>query len=276
MTAYYCFLNATKALLTVRGETFSDRHGVHGENEPGKRSLQAEKVNFQGQGVLGALCHLCGEDSNPAQYSLKETLYNLPFIHRAYTLTYRSVTPLFIPLRNPRFVRKTGSTETWFCAELEPRYHNRHTDGKLPDGWEIDVGAPMPGTIRRKARFKWKVRGDQRGNLERLTNYHREIRKQLFYIVGPMRLWYLKRGDTGQACIPRSSLTLTFAAMHRLSELSRYDPLSLTKHLDRDHNWLQGLTQLATANGDFDRVGGMTIYKPTDLEGQDTPENLSV
>ena len=37
----------------------------------------------------------------------------------------------------------------------------------------------------------------------------------------------------------------------------------------------QGLTQLATANGDFDRVGGMTIYKPTDLK-EDTPENLSV
>ena len=38
----------------------------------------------------------------------------------------------------------------------------------------------------------------------------------------------------------------------------------------------QGLTQLATANGDFDRVSGMTIYKPTDLEGQDTPANPSV
>ena len=38
----------------------------------------------------------------------------------------------------------------------------------------------------------------------------------------------------------------------------------------------QGLTQLATANGDFDRLVGMTIYKPTDLEGQDTPENRIV
>ena len=38
----------------------------------------------------------------------------------------------------------------------------------------------------------------------------------------------------------------------------------------------QGLRHLATANGDFDRVGSMTIYKPTDLEEQDTPANLSV
>ncbi len=38
----------------------------------------------------------------------------------------------------------------------------------------------------------------------------------------------------------------------------------------------QGLTQLATANGDFDRVGGMQIYKPTDLEAQGTSEHLLV
>jgi predicted nucleic acid-binding protein len=38
----------------------------------------------------------------------------------------------------------------------------------------------------------------------------------------------------------------------------------------------QGLTRLATGNGDFDRVGGLAIYKPADLERQDTPENRIV
>ena len=38
----------------------------------------------------------------------------------------------------------------------------------------------------------------------------------------------------------------------------------------------QGLTQLATANGDFDRVGGIAIYKPADLAQQDTPEHSLV
>ncbi len=33
----------------------------------------------------------------------------------------------------------------------------------------------------------------------------------------------------------------------------------------------QGLTKLATANGDFARVGGIEVYKPTDLAGEDTP-----
>ena len=38
----------------------------------------------------------------------------------------------------------------------------------------------------------------------------------------------------------------------------------------------QGITHLATANGDCDRVGGIAVHKPTDLEGQDNPANLSV
>jgi len=33
-------------------------------------------------------------------------------------------------------------------------------------------------------------------------------------------------------------LTITFALMHRLSELSRYDPIRLKKHFDCQHNWL--------------------------------------
>jgi predicted nucleic acid-binding protein len=32
----------------------------------------------------------------------------------------------------------------------------------------------------------------------------------------------------------------------------------------------QGLTKLVTANGDFDRVGGIEVHKPTDLEEEGT------
>jgi len=34
---------------------------------------------------------------------------------------------------------------------------------------------------------------------------------------------------------------------------------------------VQGLTKVATANGDFDRVSGITVYKPMDLEGGEKP-----
>lgn len=237
--AYYSMLNATKALLSVRGEKVKDAHGVHGAQEEARTSLDGEKVNFHAGGVLAGLCRIIGEDPGPATYSMKEALYNLPYVHRAYSLTFTSVPELFIPVRNPRFVRKTRSQEAWFCAELENRYNNKRTEKKLPGGWEMDVGAEIDGTVRMKSRFKWEGRkAGSEANQKRLVRYHRKVRQSLFYIYGPQRLWYLKRGEVGSSWVDRSSLTLTFAAMHRLSELSRYDPLSLRGHLDRQHNWL--------------------------------------
>ena len=38
--------------------------------------------------------------------------------------------------------------------------------------------------------------------------------------------------------INRGPLTLTYAAMHRLSALARYDPMLLGNHLNSRHNWL--------------------------------------
>lgn len=237
--AYYCMLNATKALLEVRGEKVKDAHGVHGAQDGERTSLEGEKVHFHSDGVLAGLCRLVGEDPGPTHVRLKEALYNLPYIHRAYSLTFTSVPDLFIPIRNPRFVRKAKSQEAWFCAEVESRYVNKHTAKKLPEGWEFDSGSPHDGTIRMRSRFTWKGReATSEANQTRLVRYHRRVRKHLFYIYGPQRLWYLKRGAVGSSYVERSSLTLTFAAMHRLSELSRYDPLSLRSHLDRQHNWL--------------------------------------
>ncbi|OUC12626.1 MAG: hypothetical protein B0A82_21345 [Alkalinema sp. CACIAM 70d] len=31
---------------------------------------------------------------------------------------------------------------------------------------------------------------------------------------------------------------MLFVAMHKLSELSRYDPITLAPHLDTQHNWI--------------------------------------
>jgi YaaC-like protein len=237
--AYYCFLNATKALLEERGIKVADNHGVHGKQNPSTTSLEGERVHYHSGGVLGALANLLEEPSGGAEYSLKAALYNLPFIHRAYALTYTSANELFLPIRNPRFVRKEKSKEAWFCAEVETRYANGHLSKKLPESWEVESGSAHAGTIRMKSRFQWDSGyPSSKPNCERLLKYHAKVRKHVHYIYGPQRLWYLKRCKTGDAWIDRSSLTLTFAAMHRLSELSRYDPLSLRGHLGRQHNWL--------------------------------------
>ncbi len=91
LTSYYSMLNATKALLSAKEVKFSEDHGVSGKCEPGKIALRKEIVEFKTNGVLVALCRylqdpLQGGDS----YNLQDLLYQLPFVHRAFVLTYTS------------------------------------------------------------------------------------------------------------------------------------------------------------------------------------------
>lgn len=74
-------------------------------------------------------------------------------------------------------------------------------------------------------------------NIERLKNYHKTVRKDIHYIYGNNELWYFKRNGFDNI-IDKNSITITFALMHRLSELSRYNPIRLKKHFDCQHNWL--------------------------------------
>lgn len=117
LTLYYAILNATKALLLVRRQQFSDKHGVSGFQKPGSTSLSNEMVKFQKGGIHAALRMYLGDAPPTQDYSVKDVLYNLPFVHRAFTLTYSSAPELFIPLRHPRFVKKTGTSESWFCGD---------------------------------------------------------------------------------------------------------------------------------------------------------------
>lgn len=239
LTTYYCFLNATKALLAVKQLPIPKHHGVGGNALGGRTSLANEQVRFATGGVLSQLCRYLGEPVGQS-YSLKDLLYNLPWIHRAYDLTYESAPELFTPVSDPIFVKKVGSAEAWFCAEIrEKRYANQHTVNKLPAGYERDAGVTNAFVVRRRRRFRW-VHGRQNlaANLRRLTNYHGAVRRHLFYIHGPSRLWYIKRGGQLEGLIDRSSLTIAFSAMHRLSELARYSPVSLSRHFDSHHNWL--------------------------------------
>ena len=168
------------------------------------------------------------------EYSLKSLLYNLPYIHRAYCLTFKSDKELFIPVFNPRFVQKYGSSKSWLCMEVkDKRYANHHTIKKLPNIFEKDEGISDGYIIREKGRFDWN-----KNDLSKFLRYHSKVRKYIFYIQSPQRLWYLKRSGNIQTLIDRSSLTITFAAMHKLSELARYSPMLLTKHFESKHNWL--------------------------------------
>lgn len=179
-----------------------------------------------------------GEPTSRERFTLKDILYNLPFIHRAYTLTFTSQPEMFIPICDPMFVRKQGSTEAWFrCSIRDRRYQSRRTIKIIP-AFERDNGIEDDYVVRAKKRFVWNRRGSQQNNVQRLSDYHRELRKRVFYIRGPHRLWYIKRGHNPAGSINRSCTPLTFAALHRLSELARYTPDRLAKHFEAQHDWL--------------------------------------
>lgn len=240
LTAYYCFLNATKCLLLVKNIAFDKRHGVSGRSKLGRVSLSKEIVKFQNKGVLSELCRYFGEPINKNTYSLKDIFYNLPFIHRAYHLTFVSEQELFIPIKVPEYVHAPASPKSWFTAVIDEQYVHGQTGNLLPQTFERDRGDASCYRIRRKKRFNW-VRGQPNmvANLQSLTKYHQDTRKYIYYIYGPMRLWYLKRSKRNlPSFIDRHSLPLMFGAMHRLSELARYTPDYLSKHFDSQHNWL--------------------------------------
>lgn len=124
---YYSALNATKALLISKDMLHSDHHGLTGSHQSGKVNLQNEVVKLKGGGVLPALCKYLRESPCKEEYTLKDILYNLPCIHRAYTLTFTTPPELFIPIDAPIFVRKRRSDEAYFQCEIrDSRYQSSY------------------------------------------------------------------------------------------------------------------------------------------------------
>jgi hypothetical protein len=237
LTTYYCFLNATKALLSAKGQSFTEVHGVGGRSIAGRASLSNEVVDFLGGGILPALCAYLEEPTNAGKaFTLQELLWQMPFVHRAYCLSYRGATELFIPLISNCFMRRDRSKEAWFQAEIDRRYVNAHTERLIRPGFELvdDNGRHF---IRRRRRFRWSGRAIE-NSVVQFKKYHKTIRRRILPIFASENRWYLKKSVAGSEAIQNSQLTLMFAAMHRLSELSRYDPVAFSSHFNVNHNWL--------------------------------------
>lgn len=237
LTYYYCFLNATKALLAAKGIDFKESHGVGGRSSGRTKSLGNEIVDFRGSGILPALCDYLSEYRNEGKsLSMKQLMWEMPFIHRAYKLTFRSETELFIPLVNCQFIRRRGSREAWFQAELHRKYLNAHTSKVIRPGFELrEEGGKV--LIRRRRRFRWHGH-DIEGSLDQFRKYHRQIRRRIAPIYTNENRWYLKKTVKGGSELNNSQLVLIYACMHRLSELSRYEPMTLDRHFSLNHNWL--------------------------------------
>jgi hypothetical protein len=242
LTIYYCFLNAVKALLTVKGVDFRPYHGVSGAFDPtSKRALANERIEFKGGGILPALSQYLEEEEQIEEHSLKDILSNLPFIHRPFRYTFRAHPEMFIPLRELVYRKGTGDY-VWVTGRVEGRLADGRSLTSLPAEFEVDNGYSNQCIVRSKRRVKWFHRRDSKERKSqaatRMSNYHSKLRQHLTYISASPDLWYIKRNIAGSTYIRRYSLTLIMSAMHRLSELSRYDPAGLISYLEGKENWL--------------------------------------
>jgi hypothetical protein len=245
LTSYYCILNMSKALLVSKGTGMARiPHGVSGYGVGAKTALSNEIVKFKGSGVLAELCQYFEETVSEAdQYNLTDLLYNLPHIHRAYCMTIpsRKKRELFIPLQDCSFFKVDDTNECFFRGTLTNSWSTGRTRTKLPAGFEIDPTAALGSiAVRKKKRFRWEGRKENL-KIGHLQNYHKKLRRQIFQIFDAPGYWYLKRdirGGISDGLVDKNPTVIAFAAMHRLSELSRYDPDKLARHFNNRYGWL--------------------------------------
>jgi hypothetical protein len=120
---YYCFMNATKALLVAKGLPFDPHHGVKANNlrtPRAKKSLSNEGIRIGNRGILPAFSSYLGELEPDRTHTMQEVLFNLPYVHRTYCLTYTNQQDLFIPLLNGEFVVDQATMQAYFRAESCP------------------------------------------------------------------------------------------------------------------------------------------------------------
>lgn len=243
LTSYYCMLNATKTLLAVKGVKATERHGVSGESVRSRTRLSNEESSIKNSGILSELSRYLGEQEPKSTHSLEDIFSNLPFIHRAYALTRNKDTELFIRIHEPRYVRHPSLDRVWLVADVFGHDSDKRVLRWMPSTFEIDEGHSDKRVIRVKQRVRWFPRRGATSTIKeaavaRLQTYHKKLRLDVVSISADEDLWYLKRRVSSYTVINRYGLTLMMMAMHRLSELARYDPKGLSRHLNGRENWL--------------------------------------
>lgn len=128
------------------------------------------------------------------------------------------------------------TSKAWVQFDLDARYANASILRYLPAGYKKVPPNPESNTytIRKEnSRFNWNIHSDLNQRMQDLSNYHRKVRKDLFYIYGDTKLWYLKKDlPNNTHVLQRNSLTLIFAVMHWMSELVRYNPQKFEKLIE--------------------------------------------
>lgn len=258
VAAYYCMLNAEKSYLSFVNEYVDDcvdnfgMHGIQEDNNDSGEDLETISIKHKQHGVFPMFAEKINPDFStiwPSTDSktLKSLLYNLPFVHRAYAMTYttkkKKVEELFLPIEageSPKY-HKGNDGKAYLLFELEKTSFLANAQtipvniaSSISPDFKIYQGRGF--TLQSKNGAKWNGNGSISGEVKELTN---ELRKHFSYIKSNSRLWYLKRTHLGNPdVINLSTMTINMAVMHRLSEIARYKPEQLGRLMESKENWL--------------------------------------
>lgn len=258
VAAYYCMLNAAKSYLAFVNEYADDcvdnfgMHGLQEDNTDSGENLDTISIKHKQRGVFPMFSEKLDSDFPtiwPAgdSISLRKILYNLPFVHRAFAMSYttrqKKVDELFLPIETgiaPSFY-KGNDGKAYLVFNLD-RSNFLSTAQTVPVNILSSIGTDFELYNGRGFKFKskngakWNGNGSISGEVRDLTN---QLRKHFSYIKSSKRLWYLKKtNSTNPDIVNLNTMTLNMAAMHRLSEIARYKPEQLSRLMESKENWL--------------------------------------
>lgn len=237
---YYGYMNAAKTLLTAKNVTFDRYHGIksrHKSNTSKSIILANEIIKMQTKGIAPSLASCLKEKETKKEFTLKNLLFNIPCVHRTYSITYPKENEIFIPIKNCGFLFDETNKVSYFAAEISEDYPIAKYLPLFPPTLIADPDAlqAIKSTVERSINSETPTPTE----LESLVTMHAELRHDLHYIAGAQTLWYMKTMPSPKAQrLQRSPLTLTLLAMHRLSEFSRYYPVEFRMLLNGNENWL--------------------------------------
>lgn len=237
---YYCFLNATKSMLTFKGIKYDQWHGVTGNiSSTNKKDLTSLTATMKPRGVCPALSDFLGHPhpnfiNKP--YDIDTLFSNLVYLSRVYCISKNipHTKEMFIPLDDVFFWQKPDKRIT-ISANVDPKYSHI---SNLP---KVNIYRPNDSPVV----ISWKSCKEKlsrvnaiKSNSKEIIKFHKKIRPYFHEIsAGINSRWYFK--DTSNTLhIDQHPAVIAFICMHRLSEISRYDPESMSSYLDGSSSWI--------------------------------------
>ena len=232
-------------LLVIHGvKVIGIGHGVSSSRQNITGNVRKDKIIYGATGVLCNLSRILDEPDQRQEYTVYDLLYNLPCVHRTFTITNTDATELFIPISDVSFTLTNNADaakrEVYIRFRVDSIYDNYRMRNYLPNKvkYTVPPGDEVP-YYRIKKQFKWNIHESMSGRLNALIKYHKDARKTFYYINGSQMLWYIKKElPKNTHLVDRHSMTIIYGVMHWLSEQVRYSPNIFEKLMKSKQNWL--------------------------------------